>query len=193
MLFGKNYWNTRYMFGGGSGYTEKDFKDNYTSYVWSLIDKYMGKQTDIIDVGCGDLIFWNGRDCEKYFGIDISPIIVERNRKIRPNWTFLVSSCGAKHNINAETVICMNTLYHIMDDTEYYKTLNNLTDWTKKWLVVLTWRVKPKNIKKDDYYQKYRDFIPFKERLLNTGFVLIAEEPIPFDDLGCLWIFKRHE
>jgi hypothetical protein len=80
-----------------------------------------------------------------------------------------------------------------MDDTEYYKTLNNLTDWTKKWLVVLTWRVKPKNIKKDDYYQKYRDFTPFKESLLNTGFVLIAEEPIPFDDLGCLWIFKRHE
>jgi SAM-dependent methyltransferase len=192
LLGTNNYWETRYKFGGGSGYTEKDFKDNYTGYVWSLIDKYTGKQTDVLDVGCGDLIFWNGRDCEKYTGIDISSTIVEKDRKLRPKWKFITSSASAGLDLNAETVICMNTLYHIINDDDYEKIINNLIKWSKKYLMVLTWRVRPKNIKENDFYEKYREFAPYKQRILDSGFTQIAEENIPFDELGCLWVFKRN-
>lgn len=189
-LFGNNYWNTRYMLGGGSGYKSQKEITGYTSYVWSIIEKTAGKQKDVIDVGCGDLLFWYERDCDKYLGIDISPRIINKNKKQRPNWSFITSSADAPLDIHAETVICMNTLYHIMDDNVYNKIIDNLISWSDKWLMVITWRKLP-NLKKDDFYQKYRDFTNYKERIIKSGFVLVLEEHIPFDDYGCIWIFKR--
>ena len=192
-LFGNNYWNTRYMLGGTSGYTDYD-SDKYSNYMWSTIEKISGKQNDIIDVGCGDLILWKNRYCNKYLGIDISSIIINRNKKLRPNWSFITSSADAPLDIHAETVICMNTLYHIMDDNVYNKIIDNFISWSDKWLMIITWRKIPKVIgETDDFYQKYRDFSIYKERIINSGFTLVLEEPIPFDDYGCLWIFKRCE
>jgi SAM-dependent methyltransferase len=190
-LLGNNYWNTRYMLGGNSGYNSELEKNNYANYVWSLIEKCAGKQTDVLDVGCGDLVFWKDRDCEKYTGIDVSSDIIKKNKKLRPNWKFIVSSASAKLDVSAETVICMNTLYHIMNDDDYNKIINNLTTWSKKWLMIITWHKRPVNLNPDDYYQKYRDFSIYKERILRSGFGLELEEHLPFDDYGCLWIFKK--
>ena len=191
-LFGNNYWNTRYMLGGNSGYNGLDV-DKYTNYVWSAIDKTAGKQKDVIDVGCGDLLFWSNRDSDKYIGIDISPKIININKKLRPKWKFISSSADASLNIKAETVICMNTLYHIMDDNVYNNIIKNIISWSDKWIMIITWRKIPKNLKKDSFYQKYRDFSIYKDRIVNSGFTLVLEEHIPLDDYGCLWIFKRRE
>ena len=148
---------------------------------------------DVIDVGCGDLIFWKNRDCDKYLGIDISPKIVNKNKISRTKWNFITSSADASLQIKAETVICMNTLYHNMDDNVYNKIIDNLISWSDKWLMIITWHKIPKNLKKDDYYQKYRDFNFYRDRIIDSGFILMLEEHIPFDDYGCLWIFKRCE
>jgi hypothetical protein len=190
-LFGKNYWNTRYMLGGDSGYNTDEYATKYSNYVWSIIDKTVGKQKDVIDIGCGDLQFWKNRDCEKYVGIDISPVIIEKDKKIKPTWTFIVSSADKPLDISAETVICMNTLYHIMNDSEYDRIIDNIIHWSKKWIMIITWRTKPKEMKDDDFYEKYRDFDIYQEKIINSGFTLILKENIPFDDYGCLWIFEN--
>lgn len=192
-LLGSNYWNTRYMLGGDSGYKNMNMSDEYINYVWSIIEKVAGKQNDIIDVGCGDIQFWKNRDCEKYVGIDVSPIIVKRNRKLRPNWCFIASSAGEPINIHSETVICMNTLYHIMDDTEYSRIIDNLISWSKKWIIVTTWYIRPKKLEENDLYRKYRDFNITNNKIIDSGFTLALEEHVLFDDYGCIWIFKRSE
>jgi hypothetical protein len=48
----------------------------------SLID-------DVVDVGCGDLSLWEGRTCERYVGLDISPYVIRRNAEKRPDWAFI--------------------------------------------------------------------------------------------------------
>jgi SAM-dependent methyltransferase len=125
-LFGKNYWNTRYMLGGDSGYNTDDYATKYSNYVWSIIEKTISKQKDVIDVGCGDLQFWKGRDCEKYIGIDISPRVIKKDKKQRSRWTFIASPANKTFYISAETVVCINTLYHIMNDEEYDKIIDNI-------------------------------------------------------------------
>jgi hypothetical protein len=177
--------------GNDSGYRDLDSKE-YSDYIWSIIDKTIGKVNDVIDVGCGDLRFWGDRDCAKYIGIDASQIIIDKNKKIRPNWKFLKASSGSFILINAETVICANTLYHIMDDAEYDRTIANLTRWSNRWLVIIAWCKQPKTLKnKNDFYQKYRDFTATDEKILSSGFELVLKEPSSFDDCGCLWIYRR--
>jgi SAM-dependent methyltransferase len=193
ILFGNDYWNTRYILGGDSGYNTDEYAIKYTNYVWSIIEKTVGKQKDVIDVGCGDLQFWKGRDCEKYIGIDISLKVIETDKKLRTNWTFIASPADKSFDISAETVICMNTLYHIMNDTEYDKIIDNIIAWSKKWIMIVTWRTKPKGIKEDDFYEKYRDFDIYQKRIINSGFTLVLQENISFDDYGCLWIFERNK
>jgi hypothetical protein len=191
-LFGDNYWNTRYRLGGNSGYNTDEYATKYSNYVWFIIEKSIGKQNDIIDIGCGDLELWKNRECEKYIGIDISPKIIEKNRKIRPNWTFIVSSADKNFDINAETVICMNTLYHIMNDLEYDKIINNIIMWSKKYIIIITWYKRPTELKDDDFYEKYRDFNIYQKRIIDSGFDLILKEKLPFDNHSSLWIFKRN-
>lgn len=178
------------MLGGTSGYAKYDLK-KYADFMWSTVERIAGKQTDVIDVGCGDLRFWGNRDCDKYIGIDVSPIIINRDKKIRPNWSFILSSADADLHICAETVICINTLYHIMDDTAYDKIINNLMSWSRKWIVIITWDKLPKNYKQDDFYEKYRDFSVYKNKILKSGFKLMLEECVPFNDGCSLWIFER--
>lgn len=191
-LFGNNYWNTRYMLGGDSGYNTDEYATKYSNYVWSVIEKTIGKPQDVIDVGCGDLRFWKSRNCEKYIGIDISPRIIEVNKKLRPEWTFFAFPADKFFGISAETVMCMNTLYHIMNDSKYDRIIDNIIIWSKKYIIIVTWRTKPKGIKEDDFYEKYRDFDIYQKRIINSGFTLILQENIPFDDYGCVWIFERN-
>ena len=76
----EKYWNKRYANGLTSGDGSigclKDFK-------WGIIDKYVGdiSQKSVIDVGCGDLSFWEGKDCDEYTGIDISNVVIEHNKE----------------------------------------------------------------------------------------------------------------
>src|SRR5207247_7199848 len=84
------YWEDRYRRGGirGSGSVGDKRK-----WKWEIIEKYAKSTEDVIDVGCGDLSFWEGRDFpNRYVGIDISETILERNRKLRPGLTFLCAS-----------------------------------------------------------------------------------------------------
>ena len=65
----EQYWDQRYIAGGTSGAgsigDDRDFK-------WNVVDRHVLFLQSVVDVGCGELSFWEGRDCEDYTGIDIS-------------------------------------------------------------------------------------------------------------------------
>lgn len=76
------YWENRYRKGGTSG---AGSTGEYRKWKWGIIESYVGNVDDVLDVGCGDLSFWEGRDCPKYLGLDISPTIIEKDRQLRPS------------------------------------------------------------------------------------------------------------
>ena len=137
----EQYWDQRYIDGGTSGAgsigDDRDFK-------WKVIDRHMLFPQSVVDVGCGELSFWEGRDCEDYTGIDFSKKIIEKNRILRPDWEFIWSNAETRNDkLSKNTVFCFDVLFHIMNNETYLKILENLTDYSQDHIFIYTWISNP--------------------------------------------------
>lgn len=139
---GLNYWDTRYRNGGSSS-----DHDITVSRAWKqrVITEYAGHLDAVVDVGCGDLTFWAaGVRPRAYTGIDISPSIIEENRRAHPDWTFHCSPAEVPvPGVSGRVVICQDMLFHVMDDAAYRQILRNLTRYAEEWLFIFTWYTNP--------------------------------------------------
>lgn len=207
------YWEKHYKYGGNSGTSLMG-----REWLWEHIIKY-SKMDDVIDIGCGDLFFWEGRDCNRYIGIDISPTVINENYNKRPNWRFICDSADIQQNIFSETVISFNFLFHILDDNTFNKILENITFYAKDTILIWTWGKNPfkekkyrlkilfwlfskgkfyelfdlsrKEITTDFVYQKYRDFNNYIPVFEKNGFKLLSKEFTDRFPYGELYIFKK--
>ena len=131
------YWEKRYALGGISGAGSIGLSRDWK---WKVITSVLPEIDHIIDVGCGDLTFWEGRSCKDYTGIDISKTVIEGNRKKRPNWNLIVSPAETYINgVRSECVFCLDTLFHIMDDNAFMAILKNLCFCSTKYIFIHTW------------------------------------------------------
>jgi hypothetical protein len=113
-----------------------------------------------LDVGCGDLQFWDRRDCPDYLGIDSSQYIQQENAKRRPQWKFEVLD-ATKETIRFQkaTVFCFDLLFHVLPEEGFRFLLENLAAATSEWLFVTNWSRNPlpNGVTTDGVYQVYRD------------------------------------
>jgi len=109
------------------------------AWKWSIIDRYVDALDDVIDVGCGDLSFWEGRDCRRYVGLDLSKSVLRANRRRRPRWSFICADAAKPLRARAMIVLCMDVLFHVLDESQYSAILRNLSAYTDRWLFVGTW------------------------------------------------------
>ena len=131
------YWEERYASGGASG---PGSIGSSRKWKWSVIDCFIPQVDHVIDVGCGDLSFWEGRNCKYYTGIDVSKTVIEGNRKKRLEWNFIVSPAETRINgLKSECVVCLDVLFHIMDDKVFIAVLDNLCHYSIKYIVIHTW------------------------------------------------------
>jgi hypothetical protein len=207
-------WNEHYKTGGQSGDPEEYIK----SRCWKhdVIERYCNLSTDtIIDIGCGDLQFWNHKLPNNYLGVDISPVIIKRNSEMHSQAKFIVSSASDKLNISADVVICFDMLWHIIDDIDYIKILQNIKSYSNKYIIIYTWNknvfdkgpfyrlfataVRYKQTKVLDFsqtdndggYQKYRDFLNIATPIFSPDFDLVNKHTNPNCDVGTMYIFKK--
>jgi hypothetical protein len=133
----ESYWDKRYKSGGTSG---ADPRGENRNWKWSIITEFLPANSHIIDIGCGDLSFWEGRECEDYTGIDISSTVVEQNRTKRPGWQFIVSPAERRiEGLHRECVFCFGMLFHIMECTTYVSILENLCYYSTNYIFVYNW------------------------------------------------------
>lgn len=154
----------------------------------------------MLDVGCGDLSFWEGRDCSKYLGLDISPTIIEKDRQLRPSWELKVHQAEVPLDVHARIVLCMDLLGHIMDDDSYVRILHNLCKYSTEWIFIHTpsrnpftlraamrwafWKLRDHKIPNvclclsgsDGKYQKYRRFASFLPIFWEASFELVGQQ-----------------
>lgn len=134
------YWNQLYKSGGTSG---PGSIGKIRDWKWRIIRHYAGDPKEILDVGCGDLSFWDGRDCASYLGIDIAPEVLARDRLRRPSWTFIAVSAAVPLKVRRRVVFCFDLLFHVLNDNEYFAIVDNLCAYTGEWLFVFTWEKNP--------------------------------------------------
>lgn len=209
------YWDSRYDSGRSSG---SGSVDEYREWKWRLIDKYVpDAASDIVDLGCGDRSFWRDRTPVKYAGIDFSEVIIRRNQAQWPDLKFICAR-GEEYQagLSARVVICMDVLFHVMDDAAYEQILKNIASYSTEWIFVYTWTDNPfkswsarrqflrerklglffrslfTDLRDDGEYQKYRDVSQYLRIFESAGFELQAVErnPIP-ESFGGLFVFRR--
>lgn len=209
-------WNEHYKFGGKSG--DPDQYSISRNWKKGIINKYCDITKDsLIDIGCGDLQFWDGKIPDNYTGIDISQVIIQKNKLLYPNAKFICSSATEQMDISANTVICFDMLWHIIDDDDYIKILQNIKKYSKNIIIIYTWN---RNIfdkglifrifsslvtyKKtgildftqkdnDGGYQKYRDFLSIATSIFEPEFSLLNKHTNEYWTEGTMYIFKNEE
>jgi len=135
------YWDAWYSKGGTSGLGSVG---KSREWKWKHILTHAGAIDEVIDVGCGDLRFWDGRDCKNYVGIDASSAVIKRGKTERPNWKFVVQDAQIPvEGITARVVFCLDVLFHILDDSTYVRILENLCQYSKEWIFIVTWTRNP--------------------------------------------------
>lgn len=178
----KEYWNNRYR-KGSSGLGSVGA---YRAWKWLVINKYVDAQ-DVIDVGCGDLRFWEGRSCRNYVGIDFSELVIKKAEKLRPEWRFI---CGNAtdfvEGLHAEVVLCIALLFHVMDDKEYPQVLENLCRYSRKWVFVNTWIKNPlHSTKSHQIFRRLKTDVFCKH-----NFELVKME-VCFDKVNAMYVFRK--
>lgn len=189
-----NYWENRYLQGGTSG--EASVGPS-REWKWNVISEFVPCPNHVLDVGCGDLSFWDGRDCEDYVGFDISTMIIKRNRETHPNWVFTVGNSQERIlGLQKRVVFCLDLLFHILDENTFVRTLHNLCYYSTKWIFIHTWAKNPFKKKwfrqpiTDWKYQYFRQLNKYFWVFEKHGFGLVAFRKNP-DKIGALYIFKK--
>lgn len=152
-----DYWDHRYRTGGTSG---RGSVGRERGWKWRLVKRYARVVDDVLDVGCGDLSFWEGQDCPEYLGLDLSPHVQGENARRRPRWRFEV--CDATRqpiHHRKRIVFCFDVLFHVMEEPGFRYLLENLASSTGEWLFLtnFAYNALPGGRATDGLYQSYRD------------------------------------
>lgn len=207
------FWNRRYLEGGTSGPGSVGI---LREWKWKTIGKYASAIDDVVDVGCGDRRFWEGRSCARYTGLDLSAVLIQGLRQENPELRLICSPAESfQTGVAGRVVICLDVLFHVLDDDAFQDILVNLTKYSSEWIFVYTWARNPflgwparrsmlrqlrlgqlvrsllGRAQGDGVYQKYRPFEDYRGIFEAAGFVNVAVELAPEMTDGAMWIFRR--
>lgn len=137
------YWNNRYEEGGTSG---NGSYGELSIYKADIINSFINGHNinSIIEFGCGDGNNLSLYNFKKYLGLDVSEqsILININKYHDDNTkSFILYNPRFFSNqnfITSELVICIDVLYHIVDDEGYFKTLLDIFSVSKKYVILYT-------------------------------------------------------
>ncbi|MFI5294016.1 MAG: methyltransferase domain-containing protein [Thermodesulfovibrionales bacterium] len=115
------FWNFRYTenpelgSGLGSRGEHRDYKRALLTEVSSAF-----RPNSILDIGCGDMEVGLALPAQGYAGLDISDVVVEKNRQSFLDRTFVCGNFLDLKVAPADMVVCMDVLIHL-NDYDYYK------------------------------------------------------------------------
>lgn len=182
----KTYWDKRYGEGGDSGLCSVG---KLGKWRWGHIKKNVKlKNKTVLDVGCGDLRFWEGIKHKNYTGLDISSVIIEKNIILRPGWQFLYADASTLQlEGRFDVVLCFEMLFHIMSEEAYIGILENLNQWTGEMLFISCWSERPKPF----VYPHYQAHYQLEDYLHYLPDLQLQSRYTTTEGLRALYIFTR--
>ena len=172
----KDYWNERYAGGGTSG------DGSYGAQLIKKLKWLSGLDIQSIsEIGCGDFNF--GKHLleiypqAKYTGLDISEVIIEKNKLTYPHHTFQLMGDIPPSDL----LLCVDVLFHVLDDQELDKLLTELRNKWTKYLAITAYE------RNEDFTNHVRirkfDYLKFGEPIIRE----VVEE----DGQMYFYLFKR--
>jgi len=133
----RQFWNERYRtnpeLGSGIG-SRNEFLILKRDLMQGIVDEC--RPASVLDVGCGDLeIVRQLRYEGNYTGIDISDVVVERNRRIKPGWTFISGDFTElidSGDLSYDMVMCLDVIIHQHNFQRYRDLVRKLVLATQR-------------------------------------------------------------
>lgn len=178
MFNSSKFWEDRYKKGGNSGAGSYNALAEFKA---SVINEFIERNNiqSIIDYGVGDgnqLILINTSGLI-YYGIDVSPTIIQKCKDVFKNDTnkqFFLASEFDK-DTKADLVLSCDVLYHLIEETVYFSYIQSLFDSSNKYVIIYA-RDENKN---HTVHVKFRKFTDYIENTFKT-FKLIKHIPNKF-------------
>lgn len=189
--FEKNFWNSQYKKGLGSGAGSRGNLLEYkTNYLNKIFKDYNIKS--VFDFGCGDGWQVEHLKLENYYGIDISEQAIKLCRqKIPSHWELKVNNFRDVEIPKVDCCMCIDTLYHIMDDETREKTIENIFNSGAS--IIILYTIHPRFVKNDGEVigsiTMYNIEPLLKEYGKGYNLILTTENQI--DSAACFMVFRR--
>lgn len=130
----RRFWNLRYVEDPDKGSGPGSRGDNLAlknRLIGSIVERH--QIGSVLDIGCGDIEVVKSAKIRSYVGVDISDVVIERNRRIKPEWQFVCADlAGSYCPPRADLVLCMDVLIHQRSRKAYFTILSKVLDATKK-------------------------------------------------------------
>ena len=138
------FWDFRYTHAPelGSG---RGSRGEAAAYKQELLQKLVTTHHPhaILDIGCGDQIATEGLDDSLYTGIDVSSVIIERNRREHPARHYLSGDVIELDCPRSDMVLCLDVLIHLSDAERYYAMVRRVVELTGRVGLVAGYEAEP--------------------------------------------------
>ena len=186
----KKYWDNWYKKGGTSGQgSEGELQIYKINYINNILNKFDCK--NVFDFGCGDGTLAKGIK-SKYNGIDISNEAIEKCKKVCPQHQFNQGHFEEQNIKGYDCVMCIDVLYHIMEDGVFEKTLENIFNSEAK--IIILYTIQSKHIVEEKRYENVcinrRDLGKYLPKYYDKYELIEVKDPVGISAASFM-VFKR--
>ena len=133
----ERYYQTGYTSGAGSYGVLAAFK---AEVVNEFIEDH--EVQTVLDIGCGDGNQLSLLNCPIYYGVDVSPTVIEICKKkfnSDPTKHFSLYNPNVENDLpECDLVLCLDVLYHIIPEKDFNLTLDDIFFHAKKGIILYT-------------------------------------------------------
>lgn len=129
-----NYWIERYKKGGNSGNGSYNFLAEYKAEIINEFIK-TNKINSLIEYGVGDGNQISLIKCNDITGLDISPTVIDKCKKLMPNNKFYLMNDIVELE-QADLVLSLDVIYHLIEDEVYDTYMFQLSQMSSKYIII---------------------------------------------------------
>jgi len=192
----KLFWNDRYKDGGNSGLGSYGVLADFKAGV---INEFMRNNfiDSAIEFGCGDGNQISSIDYPSYAGLDISEAAINlcknRFKQDSSKKFFVFDPSGYKELelAEADLVVCLDVLYHILEEDDFTNTLDAIFRCSKKYVILYTMLHEPSN--QVAAHIKYRDIYSYTNKYSQFEVFNVIDQKYPDLSAAAFIIFKKKD
>jgi hypothetical protein len=175
------YWDNRYNSNGNSGFGSTGVLAEYKARIINDFVKHNQVNT-VIEFGCGDGLQLESSSYPRYLGLDVakSSIKLCQNKfynDLTKSFMLYTPQYFTNHGyLSADLIICLDVLYHIIDENDFRKTLIDIFNAAQKY-VILYANLKPQP--SSSMHIIYRDISKYLEKFPDFQVDQVVEQEYP--------------
>ncbi len=139
----KKWWDDWYLNGGISGAGSRGLLAQYKADVINdFIDKH--DINSVVEFGCGDGYVLKLMKYNNYLGLDVSKTAIKMCLEMfQDNDSKSFMLYDPNYFVNKtikkfDLVVCLDVLYHIFDENDYLKLLDDIFSFSSKYIIIYT-------------------------------------------------------